>query len=363
VRKFFFAFLIFVQAVALSNPPKNIIIMIGDGMGVNYVTASVLSLKNDPFRRFTTTGFSVTCSADALVTDSAAGATAIATGYRTNNHVISVHPETGESLLTILELAERLNKSTGVVVTSSVTHATPGGFVAHASDRSMELEIAEQFTNLDLEVVIGGGTKFFVPKSSGGDRTDGKNLIDKLTKQGYHFFDTYKKLIETKPSGKFYGLFEANGLLKASERDYSLSDMVKTALDNLVKDEDGFVLLVEGSQIDWAGHQNDEDYLISEMKDFNDAINSVLDFAAQDGETLVVVTADHETGGMGIVDGDVDGCNTDIRFLNKGHTAAMVGIFAKGVNEKEFSGIMDNYIIGRKLFNMIDSSYKFLENL
>lgn len=362
MRKILFLFVFLAQIVAYPDSPKNIIIMIGDGMGVSYVSSSVLSLKNDPFRRFTTTGFSVTCSADALITDSAAGATAIATGHRTNNHVISLHPETEEPLFTILELAEKLNKSTGVVVTSSVTHATPGGFVAHVKDRSMEVEIAKQFTDMDLEVVIGGGTKFFTPKSLGGDRLDGKNLISELEGNGYSIYKNYDKLSSDNPAGKFYALLEPHSLMAAQDRDYSLADLVKIALNNLADDENGFVLLIEGSQIDWGGHDNEQDYLISEMKDFNDAIHTVLNFAEQDGETLVIVTADHETGGAGIIGGEKDGCDIKIDFLTKGHTASMVGIFAKGVNEKEFSGVMDNYMIGRKLFKMLDNSYQFSEN-
>jgi alkaline phosphatase len=360
VRKFFFLFLFLVQINVYSqSPPKNIIIMIGDGMGVNYVTSSVLSLKNDPFRRFTTTGFSVTCSADNLITDSAAGGTAIATGQRTNNYFISIHPETEAPLLTILEYAERINKSTGIVVTSSITHATPASFVAHVKHRNMEIEIAKYFTELDLEVVIGGGSKFFMPKSLGGDRTDEQNLITGLTGRGYSYYKNYDELKNNKPEGKFYALLEPNGLLKAEDRNYSLSDLVKIALGNLSKDEDGFILMIEGSQIDWAGHQNNQDYLLSEQKDFNGAINTVLDFAEQNGETIVIVTADHETGGMGIVDGNPDGCDLDVEFLNKHHTADMVGIFAKGPGEGEFSGVMDNYMIGRKLFKLLDNSYQF----
>ena len=360
MRKFFLFLFVLAQVIVYSNPsPKNIIILIGDGMGVSYVSSSVLSLKNDPFRRFTTIGFSVTCSADNLITESAAGATAIATGYRTNKLVMSMHPETGKPLLTILELAERLNKSTGVVVTSSVTHATPGAFVAHVKNRNMEVEIAKQFTDMDIEVVIGGGTKFFAPKSLGGDRTDELNLISGLIGKGYKYYKNYNELKKNKTPGKFYALLEANGLPKASDRDYSLSDLVKLAIENLNQDKNGFVLMIEGSQIDWAGHQNNQDYLLSEMSDFNGAINTVLDFAEQNGETLVIVTADHETGGMGIVDGDPDGCNLDLDFLNKDHTAAMVGIFAKGPGEEEFGKVMDNYMLGRKLFKLLDNSYQF----
>lgn len=329
-------------------------------MGINYITSSVLSLKNDPFRRFTTTGFSVTCSADNLITDSAAGGTAIATGYRTNNHVIALHPETGEPLMTIMELAEQLNKSTGIVVTSSVTHATPASFVAHVNNRGMEIEIAKQYTKLDLDAVIGGGMKFFIPKSLGGDRTDEQNLIMELTGNGYSFYKKFGELKQDKPVNKFYALLEPNGLLKAADRDYSQSELLKIALEYLSKDEKGFVLMVEGSQIDWAGHQNNQAYLFSELKDFNGAVNTALDFAEHNGETLILVTADHETGGMGIADGNPDGCDLELEFLNKGHTANMVGIFAKGPGEDEFRGVMDNYMIGRKLFVLLDNEYQYL---
>ena len=328
-------------------------------MGVNYVSTSVISIKNDPYRRFTTMGFSVTCSADNLITDSAAGATAIATGYRTNNYWISLHPETEEPLFTIFELAERLNKSTGIVVTSAVTHATPGAFVAHVKDRSMEIEIAKQLTELNLEVVIGGGKKFLTPKSLGGDRSDELNLISAVKEKGYEYYDNYNSFSENTPGNKFYALFEAAGLAKASERYYTLGDLVKTALNFLSRQPNGFILMVEGSQIDWAGHQNNKDYLLSEMKDFNTAINAVLDFAEQDGETLVLVTADHETGGMNIINGEVTGCNLNLIFSTGGHTADMVPIFAKGPMEEEFRGILDNYIIGRKLFKLLDNTYHF----
>ncbi len=361
MKRFFFFLLLLVEINAYSGqPPKNIIILIGDGMGVNYVSTSVLLLKNDPFRRFTTTGFSVTCSADKLVTDSAAGATAIATGYRTNNLMLSINPETKEPMLTIFELAERLNKSTGIVVTCSITHATPSAFVAHVEHRNMELEIAKQIIEKKLDIVIGGGKKFLTPKSLGGDRTDELNLITSITNNGYKYYDSYNKLKNDKPVDKFYALFEPVGLPKASDRDYSLGDLTKIALEYLSKQPNGFVLMIEGSQIDWAGHQNNQDYLISEMEDFNTSVNAVLDFAEKNKETLVLVTADHETGGMNIIGGDVDGCNLDLKFSVGHHTADMVPIFAKGPGEEEFGGVMDNYMIGRKLFMLMDKSYDFL---
>lgn len=341
------------------DTPKNIILLIGDGMGVSYVSTSVLSMKNDPFRKFSTVGFSVTCSADNLVTDSAPAATAIATGYRTNNWTIAEDPWSDEPLTTIFELAEKLNIATGIVVTSSITHATPAAFVAHVKDRDDEYDIAEQETERKTDLFIGGGIKFFAPESVGGGRTDGINLLSKIRSNGYDYCDSYEKLKDNNLDKKFYALFDSKGLPKAAERDYTLGDLTKIALGYLDKQPNGFILMVEGSQIDWAGHHSDQPYLLSEMEDFNTAINVALDFAEKDGETLIVVTADHETGGMSILGGDLDGSNLKLDFSTTHHTAAMVPVFAKGPGEGLFSGVYDNYMIGRKLFKLVDEVYEF----
>jgi alkaline phosphatase len=356
---FLFVLFAFSLNANAGSVPKNIIILIGDGMGVNYVSASVLSLHNDPYKRFDISGFSVTVSADKLVTDSGAGATALASGYRVDNLVISLHPDTNEPLLTLLDLAVRFNKSTGIVVTSSVTHATPAAFISNVNNRREEIEIAKQLSGRSIDVVIGGGTKFFTPRSSGGDRKDDLNLIDKVKNSGYSFYDSYEMLLNSSPANKFYALFAKDGLPPAAERNYSLGNMTKIAIDYLKKQQNGFVLMVEGSQIDWAGHANNQQFLLNEMKDFNEAIIEALNFAEEDGETLVLVTADHETGGMSIVEGNRDGSEIKLRFNTGHHTAEMVPVFAKGPGAEQFSGINDNYIIGRKLFRLIDSGYQF----
>jgi len=341
-----------------NETPKNIILLIGDGMGPSYVSASVVSLDNDSFRRFTTTGFSVTCSADKLVTDSAAGATAYSTGYKTTNGYIGLGSD-DKPLETLLELAEKNNKSTGVVATSSVTHATPASFVAHQISRSMQLEIAKDFMDVDIDVVIGGGSSFFTPKDMGGKREDGLNLIDQIKSNGYTFIDDVDNLIKKTPEGKFYALLEKEALDKACDRNYTLGQLTQAAIENLSKNENGFVLMVEGSQIDWGGHNNDQDYLLSELKDFNTAINTALDFAAKDSSTLVIVVADHETGGMAITSGARDGSDLGLKFIYDHHTASMVGVFAYGPGESLFTGVQENNEVGQKLFKFIDPYYSF----
>jgi alkaline phosphatase len=254
---------------------------------------------------------------------------------------------------TLFEVAEKLGKSTGVVVTSSVTHATPAAFLSHVDNRDKQNEIAQQCSKTDADVVIGGGLKFF------SGREDKVNLVDTLKKRGYNIFSSFKDLSSGKTDKNFYALLAGEGLPHASDRNYSLSDLTKIALESLEKNDKGFVLMVEGSQIDWGGHDNKQSYLLSEQKDFNGAINTALEFAEKDGNTLVIVTADHETGGMAIVEGNRDGTNLKLGFTVTDHTAAMVGVFAKGPGQELFTGVNDNYMIGRKLIRLVDSSVSF----
>ncbi len=334
--------------------PKNIIMLIGDGMGTNYVSASVLTMRDSPFRKFSSVGFSVTCAADRLVTDSAAGATAISTGYRTNHYYVGVDT-LGNNITTLFEEAKRLNLFTGLVVTSTVTHATPAAFVSHVISRKEETEIAKQFTKLDIDVVIGGGAKYF----SIMDSVTNSNNFDELKRRNYDIYLKEDDFLSTQPNNKFYALLENESLKKAKERNYTLADLTEKALVLLKQNENGFILLVEGSQIDWGGHENNQEYLISELNDFCGAIDVSLKFAEQNKNTLVLVTADHETGGMSINDGKLDGTSVTLKFTTTGHSAEMVGVFAKGPGEELFRGVYDNYMIGRNLFKLLDNDYHF----
>lgn len=343
---------------AQDQKPKNIIFLIGDGMGINYVAASFFNDVNNPYKDFKSIGFSVTQSADKLITDSAAGATVLATGYRTVNHYISVD-SMKNPLKTIFQIAKENKKSLGLVVTSSVTHATPAAFYAHIDDRGREIDIAFQLSHSDVDFIIGGGRQFFLPDVIGGSRKDNFNLIDSLKFNGWKPLDIFDPL-QIAESEKVLCLLEKNSLKQASERNYTLGEMTRAAIDNLSKNEKGFVLMIEGSQIDWAGHDNLSDYLLSEMKDFNSAVKTSLDYAKQNGETLVVVTADHETGGMAIVGGDVDGNNLKIGFISKSHTAGFVPVFSFGPSEELFRGVLENYEIGRNLILLVNPQYTFL---
>lgn len=337
-----------------NNNPKNIIIMIGDGMGVNYVSAAVLSDVNNPFRKFSSIGLSITRAANKLVTDSAPGASAISTGVSVNYLAVAEDPF-GNQLKTVFDEAKELGMSAGLVVTSSVTDATPAAFVAHVSNRKAQTEIAKQFLQKDIDVVIGGGEEFFSDSLFSNYNI---SWTDALSQAKYEVFLKPDSLFNKKPSNKFYAILDKKHLSKAINRNYSLADLTRIALNTLSRNENGFILMVEGSQIDWGGHENDKDYILSELKDFTKAITVALDFA-ENNNTLVLVTADHETGGMSITDGKIDGSELTMKFNTTGHTAEMVGVFAKGPGEESFRGIYENFMIGQKLFQLINPSYKF----
>lgn len=355
--------ILFLTAFNLLNAqnvrPKNIIILIGDGMGINYVGASLLQDPNSPFKEFKSIGLSITCSADKLITDSAAGATAIATGYLTKNKYVGVD-SSGNSLYTIFEHAEKLGLSTGIVVTSTVSHATPGAFFAHTNNRNDQLLIASQLVDKDVDVVIGGGLKYFLPKNLSGEREDNRNLLDILKTKKYNIPQNYLELSTLPESNtKLCALFEMDALPQSSNRDYSLGDLTKKALSHLKNDSDGFVIMIEGSQIDWAGHDHKSKELLEEMKDFSSAVSEALLFAKADSNTLVLITSDHETGGMSISKGNRDASNLELSYSTESHTPSPVGIFAFGPGEELFKGIMNINSIGQNLFHLLDSAYKF----
>lgn len=357
-------FLLFLPCLIFAQEterPKNIILLIGDGMGLNYVSADVLKYNNSNFKRFTTVGLAITKSIDDLITDSAAAATAIATGYRTKNRYVSVDTSYNE-LYTIFEHAEKLGLSTGVVVTDEVVGATPAAFVTHHYSRSEKIEIAKQFLDIDIDIVIGGGAKYFILADSRHSDEAEINLVNELKSNGYNLYYDFEELSESINSDKVFALLADEGLPEADKREYSLGDLTSLALNHLSANEKGFLLVIEGSQIDWAGHDENAGYLLSEMDDFSTALKVALQFAEKEGNTLVVVTSDHETGGMAVTKGSFDGENLKIEFLNSHHTAGFVGVFAFGPGEKLFGGIYDNHLIGRKIFHLMDESYKFSFN-
>ena len=336
--------------------PRNVIVMIGDGMGVGNVTAARIVKGSLHLDRCTAGGLSATHSASSLVTDSAAGGTALSTGQRTKNHMVAMTPD-GAVLKTLLEYAEDAGKSTGVVVTCAVTEATPATFLAHVDDRGKQPLIAEQIAAGNADVILGGGWGYFVPQSQkGSKRKDDQDLLAELGKR-MPVVLTPEQLRDLDDVDAIAGLFAPDYLLWAEERAPSLSEMTAVALKALSKNPNGFALMIEGSHIDWAGHANEEPHVIGETVDFDDAVGVVLDFAEADGNTLVVVTADHDTGSYAIHDGSLEEKKVaKSSFASTKHTAAMVPLLAYGPGAEAFGGILDNYEIGRKLIAYVEQA-------
>ncbi|HTE24754.1 alkaline phosphatase [Flavitalea sp.] len=323
--------------------PTKIILMIGDGMGTAQIFAGLTANKGKlNIERFTAIGFHKSQSADQYVTDSGAGATAFSTGAKTNNGSIGLDA-TGVVKPTILEIAESYNFATGMVTTCSITHATPASFIAHQSSRTLGEDIANDFLKTDIDVFIGGGKNHFA------QRKDGKNLLDSLRKRSYQVVESITEITKIS-SGKLAGFTaDAEPIRMLDGRGPQLVQNTQTAINILNKNPKGFFLMVEGSQIDWGSHANDAAYLTSELIDFDKAVGAALDFAQRDGNTLVIVTGDHETGGLTLTNGDIKAGTLEAKFTTNGHTGVMIPVFAYGPGAESFIGIYENASIFDKM--------------
>nr|WP_307254249.1 alkaline phosphatase [Croceifilum oryzae] len=287
---------------------RNVIVLIGDGMGPSYMTA-YRYFKDDPKTKVKEStafdpylvGMQTTYPEDEHenITDSASAATAMSAGVKTYNNAIAVDNDQSE-VKTVLEEAKEKGKSTGLVATSEITHATPAAFGAHDISRKNMDAIADDYYNEliqgkhKVDVLLGGGLNNFVRKD--------QNLVEKFKKDGYSYVTNREDLTRNQ-SKQVLGLFAPGGLDKKIDRNTntpSLQEMTKSAIDRLNQNEKGFFLMVEGSQIDWAGHDNDIVGAMSEMQDFEKAFQAAIDFAKTDKHTLVVTTADHSTGGLSV---------------------------------------------------------------
>ncbi len=331
-----------------TNKPENVILLIGDGMGTSQVYAAMVANGGELFfNNFKNIGFSKTYSADNLITDSAAGGTALATGEKTYNGAIGMNKDT-VSIPNIREKAEAKGMATGVVSTSVITHATPASFVAHQPDREMYEEIAEDFLKTNIDVFIGGGSMNF------NKRKDKKDLTVALKDKGYQVVSGIDEISKIK-EGKLAGFTsEDHNPSKLKGRGEELPIATATAINILDNDPDGFFLMIEGSQIDWGGHDNHTGYLISEVLDFDLAIGAALEFASKNKETLVIVTADHETGGFAIEEGDIETHSLTGDFSTDHHTGVMVPVYSFGPGSENFKGIMQNTDIPKKISELLD---------
>jgi alkaline phosphatase len=359
---------------AVERKAKNIILLIGDGMSASQVSSYRL-LKGGPNARlavdkFPISGIVLTHSEDAIVTDSASSATAYSTGIKTNNTFLGLDKDKN-ILKNLTEKIHGYGFVSSLIATSEVTHATPAAFAAHIDLRWKTDEISAQMMDSNVVTILGGGRHFFLTEEMGGKREDGRDLLQEV--ENSHVLLTHKDQLndfDQTTSGKVVGLFADEHLrdLEKPENhstEPSLSEMLnfaikrsETFMDNGCK---GSFIMVEGSQVDWAGHSNDINYLKREMQDLEEAVELAVDYANKNQDTLVIVTADHETGGLLIEPASpADYTGNEVKFsfntaIGRGsHTGVPVPVYAYGPGSENFTGTLDNTDVYRAMIAALD---------
>lgn len=325
---------------------KNIIFMIGDGMGLEQLsTAWVVNNRHlNITDNFPYVGLQWTYSASKLVTDSAAAGTALATGSKTNNGMIATSPD-GQPLETLSEYAKSKGKKTGTSVVCRICDATPAVFSTHAPHRDSLYNITAQFVDSKLDFLFGGGLRWWE------NRPDGRDLTAEVEAKGYTFVKTVEDLNAVQ-NGPVIALTSYMELPAALDRNGAHQASVVKALE-LLDNKDGFFLMVEGSCIDDYCHANKVGYVVEEILDFDRTVGAVLEWAAKDGETLVIVTADHSTGAMTLQGGSINEQSIAVNFSNTGHNGVALPVYAWGPRAEEFVGIYENAELSQKIRKLI----------
>ena len=332
----------------IDNPVSafpNIILLIGDGNGLSQISAGNYSLGNQTsFDRFEFVGLQKPHPADDyLLTDSAASGTAIATGKKTLNGMVGMDPEKN-ALTSILEILHEKGYKSALIATSSIVHATPAAFYAKVEARREYQEIAKQLMTSPVDIFIGGGKKHFT------DRKDDKNLL--ADNSVFDFVDSLEEFKQSNSDKIGFLTYPDEPPSILDGREPRLAVLIQAVLEKL-DGENPFFLMVEGSQIDWAGHANDIEFLLEELREFDEAINLSLDFSKKNASTLVIATADHETGGLSITGGSQSKDTIVDSWGTGGHTATFIPVFSSGYKAIDFAGVYDNTEIFAKLLNLV----------
>jgi alkaline phosphatase len=345
------AFALGALAANAQDKVKNVVFMIGDGMGLSHACAAQTH-KGEPLALFALpcAGLVSTCSADNYITDSAAAGTALSSGVKTNNGMIGITPDSLSHTVSVMEVARQKGMATGIGVTCTLTHATPAAYYAHQISRTMNEAIALDLLRSGIDICIGGGRSYLE------ERTDGQNLSALLRQDGYHVVYTLDDARRA-PGKKIIALL-ADGELPAisQNRGDMLPQATQLILNRLdVDNKNGFFVMIEGSQIDWAAHANDGLSVINETIDFDAAVQIAVDFAKADGHTLVIVTADHETGGLTLTGQHAETKTPVIQFSTANHTATPVPVYAFGPGAENFTGYFDNTAFKNKLITLMEN--------
>jgi alkaline phosphatase len=316
---------------------NNVILLIGDGMGLTQIYSGFTGNRGAlNLLQMINIGFSKTYSSDSYITDSAAGGTAMATGHKTNNRYIGVDA-TGVHVPAVPDILAPYGVKNGLISCGDITDATPAAFYGHVMDRSSEDSIAQDFLSSPVDIMIGGGATHF------------NTRIDQIKARGYGFGNHFND-IDTIQSKKWLMLTPDAELSMLKGRGEFLTRSLQKTIKTL---GNKFFIMAEGAQIDYGGHANNLPYVVTEMMDFDKAIGAAMQFADEDGHTLVIVTADHETGGLSLLDGDISKGQADGNFSSNDHSAVMVPVFAYGPHSLEFRGVYENTEIFQKIIRLL----------
>lgn len=322
---------------------KNVILMIGDGMSLMHVyTAWAANRGKLWLENAQATGLSKTWAVKMLVTDSGSGGTSLATGVKTVYHAVGVDPE-GKPLTSLVDVAKKLGKDAGMAVTCRLWDATPCDFCCHNIDRDKEEELVGDYPTSGVDFVFGGGAQKFT------NRKDGRDIFKELQKKGYHVSRTLDDFFAYDKNSRIFAVPYDKDTPLPDERGDLLARASMKGISLMNQNKNGFFMMIEGSQLDDYGHFNQLDMLMKETLDFDKTIGEVMKWAAKDGETLVVVTADHETGGLTLVNGNKDEGRVECYFSTKDHSGAMVPVYAFGPGAENFTGIFENTDVFKKI--------------
>lgn len=337
----------------VEEPVRNVIFMIGDGMGLSQVSAYMIENGYDStsFDRSDNVALIKTYSENNRITDSAAAGTALACGVKTNNRMLGLTPQL-DTLVSMTDRAKAKGMATGVVVTCTVQHATPAAFYANVDNRSDYEQITRQLPDANFDIIIGGGANYF------DQEVDGVPFMSLVEDRGFTVVRDFEELESQKDAAKIIGLFADDHIeSKLNGRDDYLTRATNIALEKLSKSEDGFVLMIEGSQIDWECHSNSAEGSLAETDDFSRCIDSVMDFADNNPGTLVVITADHETGGMTIINSESDYTKSDsgveYAFSTGSHSGTLVPVYLYGTGAERISGVMENTELSNRMVELL----------
>lgn len=338
-----------VEAPAQDAGVKNIIFMIGDGMGLEQVSCAwVLNHGKLNLDNMTSVGLSRTYSASDLITDSGAGGTALAVGQKTDNDHVGSDSD-GNPLYSVLDKAAKLGKKTGVVTTCHLADATPADFCCHDEYRYHYDAIIADYLECGVDYIAGGGRDYFGPR-----REDGRDIVAEMKDKGYNYATVCEELLAAQLP--VLGLMSDDNLPVAQERGDLFRKMVARGIETLssAAADKGFVMMIEGSCIDDWQHENDIEKAMEELLDFDRTLGDVLQWAAADGHTLVVVTADHATGALTLQDGNLSEGRIGVAFGNQSHNGIAVPVYAWGPGSQMFTGIRENAEWGRLVASFVE---------